>query len=64
MALEKQRRGFSVIPAEHIHYADAVDFVIKLAYHKQRASKIKAITLLCKYNFGFNNKKATFKLQW
>ena len=24
----------------------------------------KALTLLCKYNFGFNNKKATFKLQW
>ena len=24
----------------------------------------KAVTLLCKYNFGFNNKKATFKLQW
>ena len=24
----------------------------------------KAVTLLCKYNFSFNNKKATFKLQW
>ena len=25
---------------------------------------LKAIPLLSKYNFGFNNKKATFKLQW
>ena len=24
----------------------------------------KAITLLSKHNFDFNNKKATFKLQW
>ena len=24
----------------------------------------KAVTLLFKYNFGFNNKKATFKLKW
>ena len=23
----------------------------------------KAVTMLCKYNFGFNNRKATFKLQ-
>ena len=37
-ALEKRRRGFSGIPAELIRYADAVDFVIKLAYYKQRAS--------------------------
>ena len=37
-ALEKRRRGFSGIPAELIRYADAVDFLIKLAYDKQKAS--------------------------
>ena len=29
-SLEKRRRGFSGIPAEFIHYADAVDYVMKL----------------------------------
>ena len=28
--MEKQRRGFSGIPAKLIHYADAVDYVMKL----------------------------------
>ena len=37
-ALEKRRREFSGIPAELIHYTDAVDNVIKLVYYKQRAS--------------------------
>ena len=37
--MEKRRRRFSGIPSELICYADAVDFVIKLTYHKQRASK-------------------------
>ena len=36
--VEKRRRGFSGIPAELIRYAGAVNFVIKLAYYKQRAS--------------------------
>ena len=38
-ALEKRRRGFSGIPAELIRYADAVNFIIKLADYKQRAIK-------------------------
>ena len=38
-ALEKRRRGFSGIPVELIRYADAVNFVIKLANYKQRANK-------------------------
>ena len=37
--MEKRRRGFSGIPSELMCYADAVDFVIKLAYHKQKAIK-------------------------
>ena len=44
------------------------------AFHIQKARTVnllsllencqKAVTLLCKYNFGFHNKKATFNLQW
>ena len=40
MALEKRRRRFFGFPVEVIRYVDVVDFLIKLAYYKQRASKI------------------------
>ena len=35
-SLEKRQRGFSGIPAELIHYADAVDYVMKFKFSVEK----------------------------
>ena len=55
-ALERRQRGFSGIPSELTRNADAVDFVTKLAYYKQGASKHEMLRQMFQILMKFTSK--------
>ena len=46
-SLEKRRREFSGIPAELIHYVDAIDYVMKLRMLCLKRNKSKVYLFTC-----------------